>query len=203
MHRFEQWKVVFTAVLLALLTTGGAGLAQEGELPPGMTPEIMQAWAAAATPGAEHARLAEMAGHWTFTGTFMMVPGGPTETATGTAERTLILGGRVLVEKVASQMFGQPFEGQGMTGYDNVSGEYWGTWNDNLGTGVMVSSGTCADDGTCEFIGTWNDALVGGPKSARMTTSSDGDTETHAMYDKGPDGKEFKSMELVYRRVAE
>jgi hypothetical protein len=190
--------------LIAVLATAGAAVAQEeGTLPPGMTPEIMKMWQDAATPGPEHASLAEMAGSWTFTGTFVMAPGAPPQTATGTAERKLILGGRVLLETVHSEMFGQPFEGMGLTGYDNVAGQYWGTWNDNLGTGIMLSTGSCSEDGACEFMGTWNDAMVGGPKSARMTLTSDGDTETHAMYDTTPDGAEFKSMELVYTRAGE
>ena len=36
---------------------------------------------------------------------------------------------------------GMPFAGYGRTGYDNVKGEYWSTWTDNMSTGVMVFSG--------------------------------------------------------------
>jgi hypothetical protein len=113
----------------------------------------------------------------------------------------MTLGGRVLVERVKSQMMGSEFEGFGMTGFDNVSGKYWGTWNDNMGTGLMISDGTCAEDGTCEFVGSWNDPMVDGPKTARMTMQAEPGREVHAMYDKAPDGTEFKSMELVYTRA--
>ena len=44
----------------------------------------------------------------------------PTESV-GTVERELMLGGRVLAEKVRSTYMNKPFEGYGLTGYDNVS----------------------------------------------------------------------------------
>lgn len=199
-----ETKFVLAALAVALVATAQVGHAQDPaqELPPGMTPEMMQQWAEAATPGPEHEKLAAMVGSWTFTGTFMMAPGVPPTTTTGTAERTLMFG-RVLVEKVRSEMMGQVFEGQAMTGFDNVSGEYWGTWNDNMGTGLMISTGTCSEDGSCEFTGTYNDPWAGGPKTVRMTVASTDEGEVHAMYDKTPDGEEFKSMELVYTRVSE
>jgi len=188
-------------VVLALPTLAQEGGGGEGDLPPGVTPEMAAAWQKAASPGPPHQWLTEMAGSWTFVGTFWMDPNAPPMTSTGTAEREMALGGRVLVEKVHSEMMGDVFEGMGLTGYDNVSGEYWGTWNDNMGTGVMTSTGTCTDDGACEFTATWNDPMVGGPKTVRMTVQSKGGGEVHAMYEKAPDGQEFKSMELVYTRA--
>jgi len=205
--RLSEWRNrLCVMAALALVASAGAAMAQDGgeatgqDLPPGISEEMMAAWQKAASPGPEHERLAAMAGNWTFSGTFWMAPEAPPETSTGTAEREMTLGGRVLVERVKSEMMGQPFEGFGLSGFDNVSGKYWGTWNDNMGTGLMIAQGTCAEDGTCEFTGTWNDAMVNGPKTVRMTMKADADREVHAMYDKAPDGTEFKSMELVYTR---
>jgi hypothetical protein len=151
------------------------------------------------TPGPEHAWLGRLAGTWDFTATFWMGPGGPPTTSTGVAERSTILGGRVMVEKVTSQMMGQPFEGLGMMGFDNVSGKYWGTWNDNMSTGIMNSTGNCASD-KCEFASTAFDPITGKLSTGRMTSEHSANRETHAMYTAGPDGKEFKNMELVYTR---
>ena len=89
---------------------------------------------------------------------------------TGTATRTMMLDGRVLVEEVNSSMMGTPFTGHAMTGYDNVSGKYWSTWNDNMSTGVMVSEGTCDAQRACSFAGSWNDPIKKGPVTARMTS---------------------------------
>ncbi len=111
----------------------------------------------------------------------------------------MMLGGRVMVEKVTSEMMGQPFEGFGMMGFDNVGGKYWGTWNDNMTTGVMSSTGTCRNS-KCEFRSTAYDPVTGKLMTARMTSEHAADREVHAMYSAGPDGKEFKTMELVYTR---
>ena len=177
---------------------------QEGAPPP-MTPEeqaMMAAWQKASTPGQQHRRLAGLAGSWTVATSFRMAPEKPWEKSTGTAERVAILGGRVLTEKVQGTMMGGPFEGMGWSGYDNVSGQYWGTWVDSMGTGVMTMVGSCDADGKrCEFKGTYNDPISGKAKVSRMTTERTGpNAETSHFYDVGKDGKEFVSGELLYTR---
>lgn len=189
-------------LLGGLLAVGAAGAQQGGGAPPPMSPEeqaMMAAMEKAATPGAEHAWLAAMAGSWDFTATFWMKPGDPPTSSAGKAERSMILGGRVMTERVTSEMMGMPFEGFGMTGFDNVSRKYWGTWNDNMTTGVMSSTGTCERD-RCEFQASAYDPVTGKLMTTRMTSEHAADREVHAMYGPGPDGKEFKTMELVYTR---
>ena len=67
---------------------------------------------------------------------------------------------------------GAPFAGHGTMGYNNVTGKYWSTWNDNMSTGLMLSEGTCDTQGkTCTFTGTWDDPVKKGAKvKSRMTT---------------------------------
>jgi len=195
---------VFPVVVLMIVAACGLAAAQEpeateAELPPGMSAEAMAAWQKAASPGPEHEILAAMAGDWTFKGTFWMAPDAPSMESSGTAERKMIFGGRILVEKVKSEWQGESFEGLAMTGFDNVSGSYWGTWADSMGTGIMVSSGTCAE-GSCEFSGTYNDPMTGGSKTVRMTLTTEGNREVHQSFEPGPEG-EFMSMEVVYTRV--
>jgi hypothetical protein len=204
MSSARQTASAIATAFVMILVAGGVFAASEqaadqAELPPGMTAEDMAKWQKASSPGPEHEMLAEMAGSWTFKGTFWMAPDAPPMESTGTAERKMILGGRVLVEKVKSEFQGEPFEGQSMTGFDNVAGQYWGTWVDNMGTGIMLSTGSCTEE-RCEFTASYNDPMLGGSKKVRMTMTSDGDVETHQTFEPGPDG-EFKSMELVYTRV--
>jgi Protein of unknown function (DUF1579) len=99
---------------------------------------MMEAWEKAAKPGPQHQWLARKAGRWEFAGKFWMDPTKPPTESVGTVERGLMLGGRVLAEKVRSTYIDKPFEGYGLTGYDNVSKDFWGTWNDNMGTGIML-----------------------------------------------------------------
>lgn len=178
---------------------------QQAAEPPAMSAEeqaMMAAWQKAGTPGPQHQQLASSAGSWTFTGKFWMgSPDKPPMEATGTVERSMIHGGRVLVEDVRSQMFGQAFEGHGMTGYDNVSQKYWTTWTDNMSTGVMTGYGTCDASGTCTFTNEYYDAVSGQKKTSRSTLRHEGGKEIYETFDTTPDGKEYKSMELVFTRA--
>lgn len=177
-------------------------LAQDA--PPKMSPEeaaMMQAYQEAGTPGAPHAALAKMAGTYDLSIRSWHAPGAPPTVDTGTATRSMVLGGRVMVEEVQSQMHGQPFTGHGMHGYDNVSGKYWSTWNDSMSTGVMVSEGDCSDDGACTFTGSWNDPVTKGKINARMTTKwTSPDVQLFEMFAPGPDGKEARMMEITYTK---
>ena len=146
--------------------------------------------------------LAATAGTYDLRITSWHEPGGPAVEDTGTATRAMVLGGRVLVEEVESSMMGMPFTGRGTTGFDNVSGKYWATWNDSMSTGIMVSEGTCdTANKTCSFTGSWNDALKKGPVTARMTTRwTSPTTEVFELYGPGKDGKEMKMMEILYTK---
>lgn len=191
--------------LLALVAV--PGLAQEkgkASAEPEMTPEeqkAMEAFMASMTPGPQHRHLAGRAGKWTFVGKFWTEPGAPPQESRGTSVREAILGGRVISETIESEMMGMPFRGLGMTGFDNVTQRYWSTWNDTMSTGVMISYGTCDDAmAKCEFHGSYSDPLTGMMKETRMTADSEADRETFRSFEKGPDGKEMMTMEIVYSR---
>ena len=177
--------------------------AQGGE-PPKMTPEQqaeMEAYMKAGTPGAQHQWLASQAGTYDLKTKSWSEPGGPPMEETGTATRRTILDGRVLTEELSSTMMGMPFTGHGISGYDNVSGKYWATWNDSMSTGIMVSEGSCDAQKICTFTGSWNDPIKKGPVKARFTTRwTSPTTEVFEMYGPGKDGKEMKMMEITYTR---
>jgi len=193
---------LLTAAAVVLLVT--PALAQGGKEPPQMTPEQkaeMEAYAKAGAPGAPHQSMASMAGTYKLSIKSWHEPGGPAMEEAGTATRKMVLDGRVLVEDVNSSMMGTPFTGQGMRGYDNVSGKYWSTWMDSMSTGLMVSEGSCDVKKTCTFIGSWNDPVKKGPVKARMTTRwTSPTTEIFEMYGPGKDGKEMKMMEITYNK---
>src|SRR5262249_20799651 len=147
--------------------------AQEKGQPPKLTPEQqaqMDIYMKAAAPGPEHQMLASSAGQYDLTIKSWEEAGKPPTEDKGTATRAMMLDGRVLAEDVHSTMGGMPFEGHGMTGFDNVSRKYWGTWMDNMGTGVMVLDGTCDMKKSCTFTGSFNDPVKKAPVKSRMTT---------------------------------
>ncbi|CAN7277439.1 DUF1579 domain-containing protein [Pseudoxanthomonas sp. LjRoot143] len=199
MHRTTLLSVVVSVGLLA----ASAACAQDKKAP-AMTPEMqaqMEAYQKAGTPGIEHGKLAAMAGNYDLTVKSWYAPGAPPSTDPGTATRRMILGNRVLVEEVTSSMMGQPFTGQGLHGFDNVTGKYWATWNDSMSTGVMLSEGTCDAQLACTYTGTHHDPVTKKPQTSRMTSRwTDKTTEVFEMYGPGPDGKEVKMMEITYKK---
>jgi hypothetical protein len=198
-------KLTGTLLTAAAVFLAAPASAQQGAGEPQMTPEQkaeMEAYQKAGTPGAPHQALAASVGKYSIKSKSWHEPGGPAMEDTGTATRTMALDGRVLVEEVDCTMMGAPMTGHGMTGYDNVSGKYWSTWNDSMSTGIMVSQGTCDAKHNCTFTGTWNDPIKKGPKKARMTSRwTDPTTEVWEMYGPAKDGKEMKMMEITYTKM--
>ena len=193
---------LIAAAAIALLAS--LALAQT-EKAPEMTPEQkaeMEAYMKAGTPGPQQQQLATTVGSYDLKVKNWHDPAQPPMEETGTATRSMTLGGRVLVEDFNGTMMGQPFTGRGTTGYDNVSGKYWSTWNDSMSTGIMVSTGTCDATGkSCTFTGSWNDPIKKAPVKARMTSKwTSPTTEIFEMYGPGKDGKEMKMMEITYTK---
>jgi hypothetical protein len=209
MSRAHGSRSMFRFASVVVATTLGCGAmaqlaqAQEAKAPE-MTPEQqaeMKAYEAAGTPGEPHRRLAALAGSYTVKIKSWFEPGGPAMEETGTATRSMALDGRVMVEQFDGTMMGAPFKGHGMSGYDNVTGKYWSTWNDSMSTGLMVSHGTCDAQNACTFEGSYNDPVKKGPVTMRMTTRWTGpDTEVFEMYGPDKQGREMKMMEMTYTR---
>ena len=188
------------AALTAVLAWPVSAHDHGGEMTPEQKAE-MEAYQKAGTPGEAHQKMAQAVGDYTLEVKSWHAPGTEPTIEAGTATRKMILDGRVLVEDVSSSMMGQPFTGHGLHGYDNTSGKYWGTWNDSMSTGVMVSEGTCDADQACTFTGSWIDPVKKETVTSRMTTRWTSPTvEVFEMHGPGPDGKEMKMMEITYTK---
>ncbi|HEX7769878.1 MAG TPA: DUF1579 domain-containing protein [Dokdonella sp.] len=178
-------------------------IAQDDKAPQ-MTPEQqaeMEAYIKAGTPGAAHAELAKTVGSYDLAIKHWQAPGAEPVAEKGTATRTMVLGGRVMVEDMSSTMMGQPFTGHGMHGYDNVTGKHWSTWNDSMSTGLMTSEGSCDANGACTFTGSWIDPVKKTKATSRMTTRwTSPSTQVFEMHGPAPDGTEFKMMEITYTK---
>jgi hypothetical protein len=161
----------------------------------------MEAWMKASTPGDAHKKLDHMVGNWNVTVKSWMAPGAPPMESTGTAENTWVLGHRWVQESFHGTFMGMPFEGIGYTGYDNIKQQYVGTWMDNMSTAVMTSAGKGGSGNTWEFTSSMDDPMTG--KSSTITqkvTFADADHHSLEMWAPGPDGRQFKMMEISYSR---
>ncbi|HKR65750.1 MAG TPA: DUF1579 domain-containing protein [Thermoanaerobaculia bacterium] len=176
--------------------------AQSKASKPEMDPAMMEAMMKAGMPGEPHKMLANMAGTWNAKVSTWMMPGADAMVMDGTSENKAVMGGRYLEQRFSGNFMGMPFEGVGYTGYDNVKKQYWGTWMDNMSTGMMMMSGAASDDGkTWTFTGTMADPMTGkDTKIDEKVTVIDADHHTLEMWGPGPDGKMYKTMEIAYSR---
>ena len=168
------------------------------------TQAMMEAWTKAATPGAEHAQLAEhFAGTWDVAMTFWMDAEAPPITEKGSATITPILGGRQLHQDFKGAFMGMPFEGIGMSGYDNVRKRYTASWNDNMSTSTMLSHGDYdATSSSYTFKGEMADPMKDGAMIPIREVVTIHGADHHVMEMFEPkDGKEVRTMRLEYKRA--
>ena len=189
------------SALLLALTVAPPALAQEPEAAEEMSAEeaaMMEAWQASMKIGPQHEHLAEMVGEYDMKVTFWQDPEGEPEVMTGSASRSMKMEGRVLEERVESEVMGEPFYGEARIGYDNVTGRYWTTWVDNMSTGLHWAFGGQEEDGTMVMLGKAPNPMSGGyvEQKTVITGNHDG-TEHHVMYEKRGD-EWVKAMEIVY-----
>lgn len=192
---------------LALALPAAAIAAEPTTAEPAMSAEqqaMMDAWARAATPGAEHARLAEhFAGNWDVSMSFWMDHDAPPTTETGTATITPVFGGRQLRQDFKGSFMGMPFEGSGYSGYDNVRQRYTATWNDNMSTATMLSFGDYdAATRTYTYTSEMADPMQDGALIPIREVVQIVDADHHVMEMFEPhEGKEVRTMRLEYRRA--
>jgi hypothetical protein len=192
--------------MLIVLALGGLSLslgAQE-QTPSGneAMDTMMAAYARYAAPGAEHRLLQKRAGTWDVTVRIWMAPGAPPEESKAVSECSVLMGGRYVQEKLEGTAMGRSFSGLGLTGFDNIKKKYVSIWIDNMGTGIMASEGAASADGkSLEYLGDLPDPVANKYRQQRMVeTDVDADHRRTEAFDIGPDGKPFKSMEIIYIR---
>lgn len=173
--------------------------------------KMMESWKKASTPAEGHAKLAPIAGKWTYVTKARMTPDEPFHESTGKAEYKWTLGRRFLMQEIKGNpspddaMMGGPFEGFGMLGYDNMTKKYISVWTDNMSTGMMTSEGT-ADGSGKTFTFTTEEGYIcpmsGQLEKPRTVLKMIGEDKlVFEMHNKGPDGKEFMNLEVTYARA--
>lgn len=172
----------------ALLSTTACGFAQKKKAPE---------QTAADKPGKHHAHFKRLAGRWNCEITTLQ----PTKTTSkGIAVIRVVMGGRFLQQQFNGKMMGQPFQGMGITGYDNTKKKYIGTWIDNHNTGIMPLEGTYdPKTQTLTEIGTTSTPM--GSMKLKLVSkyvSNDKFLFTMSML---AGGMEQKFMEVTYTRV--
>ncbi len=163
---------------------------------------MQKAWEEYMTPGKVHKMLAMDDGTWNEEMTMWMAPGAEPVKNRMTAENRMILGGRYQQSKHSGDFMGMPFEGISTVGYDNASGKMISTWIDNMGTGILyMVSDYDGKSKSMVFHGTAVDPMTKKEKKVReVYTMVDENTRRIEMFDTAPNGKEYKSMEIIMTR---
>jgi hypothetical protein len=165
---------------------------------------MMEAMMKLASPGPEHKKLDSLAGDWTYTAKFWMAPGAPPMEMAGTTKYTWVMGGRFLQEEVSGPAQGgmPPFQGLGITGYDNITKKYVSTWIDSMGTGITPMTGEIDAAGkVLTFHFEEFDPMTGKMAKARQVIHVGGHNHHELeFYKVMADGKEAKTGEIKATR---
>lgn len=163
---------------------------------------MMKNWQAYMTPGEVHKMMASWSGAWNEEVSTWMSPDAPASKSTGVATNKMILGGRYQVTEHKGSMMGQPFEGMGTMGYDNIKKVFVSTWEDNMGTGIMSMEGPWdAATKSATLKGKVVDPTMQKEVDVKEVFKViDDNTQILEMYGAGPDGKEMKMMEIKFTR---
>lgn len=153
-------------------------------------------------PGKEHEALKVFEGDWTFQGKFFMEADKPPMEMNGTETSKMILGGWYLNSEVKSTFSGAPFEGRWTMTYSVLKKKYQASWIDSMMAHVFVSEGEVDATGKIYTLtGDGFDPQTFKPIKERWVVEvKDAETHTRTFYNPGPDGKEKKSGEIVYKK---
>lgn len=197
LKKYDMRKAFFAVCATVMLLA--AGNPAQAQMPDSAA--MMKAWMDFATPGPMHRWIAKLNGTWDADVTSYMNPAAP-EKSKATTVYSSVFNGLYQEGTMKGTMFGMPFEGKSLTGYDNSKKIFFSTWIDNVGSGIVVMTGTYNEaTKTLELKGTQTDPFTGKDSGIREVMKIiDDNTHTMEMYGSSFDGKEVKFMEATYKR---
>ncbi|MGE3973513.1 MAG: DUF1579 domain-containing protein [Bdellovibrionales bacterium] len=191
----------FLFLFVALITTStfAADTADKAKME-----EMMKSFKEYSTPGPQHKTLAGMVGHWTYTSKMWMSAAAAPQESKGTANFKMIMGGRYLQQNVKGKaMMNMPFDGMALTGYNNLKKNFETLWIDSMGTGMTQGTSTF-DEKTSTFSENGTYTCPQESDKVREYRAEwkliDKNNMIYSMFGPGDDGKEYKHMEMTYKR---
>ena len=181
----------------------------KAETPPAGQPdmaEMMRKWMEMSAPGEKHAFLEQFVGEWdTVARVWMAGPDSEPQESKGTVTCRMVLGGRFVMDELKGEMFGMPYEGIGLTGYDNFKKQFVGTWTDNMNTAVLTMQGHLDQSGkTLTMYGQMDEPTTGEQDKPvkYVTRVIDENQHVFQIYDLAA-GDDYKAFEVTYTRKKE
>lgn len=174
--------------------------------------EGMQKWMASMKPSKHHAKLDQFVGTWdTVMRMYMGGPGAPPAEAKGTSEMKWVLGkrfllhehkGEALMPDMTGAMKPMPFEGTGLTGYDNLRNMYVANWADTMSTQMLVMKGAADPEGKVfTYYGEMDEPMLNvvGRYVKYVTRVVNEDKFVFEIYDLHA-GDGYKAVDITYTR---
>jgi len=191
--------ILSLTLLLGITQTGFAADPPTTDATHGGKPE----WLKYTVPGEGHKILKDMVGTWKYTMKWWATADAKPVESKGTSKARTLYGDRYLEETVTGKAMGEKFTGTSITGFDAFKEVYQTVWFDNMGTGMSMTEGTYdAGTKTLAQTGSASDPMSGEKNKTFRTEAKFTSKKEHtfAMYSKGADGKEFKTLEINYTR---
>ena len=201
---FRRCALAFSACCLVLAVAAQADTTPKSGAPSAVKAEAakdqMEAMMKLGQPGTQHEMMKKCEGSWKAVVKTWMGPGDPV-ISDGTAEFKMILDGRFLEQRFTGTMMDKPYEGYGLTGYDNMKKAYTAFWVDNGNTGMMNATGSYDESKKALTFKATSPGPDGKPMTMRMVNAMpDDNTQVFTMYSVEK-GKEMKMMEITYTRA--
>ncbi len=195
-------------VVTLTLSCAGAALAQSGttakagaSIGDAHKEKLLHDVSRAAAPDEHHKLLEPLVGTWTTTARQWLGTPKP-ETATGHSEIKSILGGRFVEEHYDSIIFGKPYQGQGVIGFDTRVKKYVATWIDTWGTWITVEEGGADATGKVLTLTAQDyDVAAGKTRPIKIVYTIDGNDHHFMRMYETIQGKETLTMEVEYKKV--
>jgi hypothetical protein len=164
--------------------------------------KMMEAYMKMSALNENHEHLKNFVGEWDVSTKDWMFQGAEPAVSEGTSKGEMLMGGRFLKMHFKGSMFGQPFEGLQIIGYDNLQKKYVTFWIDSTSTAFYLISGKRdKESNVTAGTGEWPEPMSGGTMKVRdVTELISKDEFKYEMYMTGPDGKEFKTVEYIAKR---
>lgn len=157
----------------------------------------------ASRPAPEHLMLKPTIGTWRAVSRWKISPDTPDRVSTALSKKVLAMNGLFVEEEYVDKNNKAPFIGKGIYGYDKVAGQFTAAWYDTMTSGMWLSTGSPANDGKIINYEGGSSCPITGEYTENRSELVIVNNNKHIlkMYDIAPDGKEYRSLEILYERL--
>jgi hypothetical protein len=190
------------STIVLLLAVAGTTFAQSGDAKADAKKAAqMEAMMKAISPGEQHAMLKKMVGTWSVVSKWWENPKAQPVESKGTSTYEMVLGDRYIKQTYKGEAMGQPFEGIGHIGYNNLKKKFESSWMDSMSTQLFYSEGTISKDGkTITFLSEAIDPMTGKKKKTYDEMIMESDTKQIWRMHDGNSAKAPVMLELTYTK---